>query len=164
MEFPQFKQEVHKTGLELLPHRDPFLFVDELISCDETGCLGRYTFTDKDTAIEGKTVNAFFEGHFPFFPVVPGVVLIEAMAQVAGCAVVERNIAPAGNAAFLLAAVDKVRFRRPVRPGDTLYTVATNLRIMSKLGIFGLKGYVGDTLAVEAEVRCVISTKDKLGI
>ena len=163
MEFPSFKMEVHKSGLELLPHRDPFLFVDELISCDETGCLGRYTFTDPATAIPGKTVNTFFEGHFPFFPVVPGVVLIEAMAQVAGCAVVVRNIVPGDNAAFLLAGVDKVRFRRPVRPGDTLYTVVQNLRVMSKLGIFALKGYVGDTLAVEAEVKCMISTRDKIG-
>ncbi len=163
MDFPSFKQEFHQKGIELLPHRDPFLFVDELIAADETGALGCYTFTDKQTAIPGKTVNAFFDGHFPFYPVVPGVVLVEAMAQVAGCAVVARDQLPKGQAAFLLAAIDKVRFRQPVRPGDKLVTVVTNIKLMSKLGIFGLKGYVGDKLAVEAEVKCVLGTQDKLG-
>ena len=163
MEFPQFKQEVHKTGFQLLPHRDPFLFVDELISCDETGCLGRYTFTDKDTAIPGKTVNAFFEGHFPFYPVVPGVILVEAMAQVAGCGIVARDVLPEGDAAFLLAGVNKVRFRQAVRPGDKLVTVVENGRIFSKIGVFILKGYVNDGLVAEAEITCALGTREKLG-
>ena len=163
MDFPTFNQEFHIKGIDLLSHRDPFLFVDELIAADETGCIGKYTFTDANTAISGKTVNSFFEGHFPFYPVVPGVVLVECMAQVAGCAIVARKLLPEGQAAFLLAAVDKVRFRRPVRPGETLVTVVRNIKVMSKMGVFGMKGYVDDSLAVEAEVKCVLGTKDKLG-
>lgn len=156
MDFPTFKQEFHKPGIELLPHREPFLFVDELIAADETGALGTYTFTLEK--------NDFFRGHFPFYPIVPGVVLIEAMCQVAGAAVVARNLLPEGQAAFILGGVDKVRFRRPVRPGDTLTTVVTNVKIMSKLGVFAFKGYVGDELAAEAEVKCVLGTKDKLPV
>ena len=166
MEFPTFKNEFHKPGIELLPHRAPFLFVDELISADEMGALGKYTFTDAATAIPGKSVNAFFEGHFPGYAVVPGVILIEAMAQVAGAGIVScRFMGDASdNASFLLAKISDVRFRHQVRPGDTLYTVTQNLKIRSGgtsgLGVFGLKGYVNDELAAEAEVTCVLGTMD----
>ena len=162
MEYPKFKEDYNLPGIKLLPHRDPFLFVDELISADETGALGRYTYTDASTAIEGKTVNSFFEGHFPTYPVVPGVVLVESMAQVAGAAVVARKILPEGNAAFLLAKIEDVRFRRPVHPGDTLYTVVENVRVKPKLGVFALKGYVNGELAAEATTTCVLGTMDNM--
>jgi len=160
MELPKFAIECNKAGEELLPHRPPFLFVDRLIACDNGGALGEYTFTAEK--------NDFFKGHFPGFPVVPGVVLVEAMAQVAGASVVVRKVV-GEQASFALATIDAVRFRQPFHPGDKLVTVVEIVRERVPLGIYRLKGYLngepnakGDP-AVEAEVRCMITPAKKEG-
>lgn len=153
MEFPTFEIEYHKPGIELLPHRAPFLFVDELIAADEKGALAKYTYTLEK--------NDFFKGHFPEYPVVPGVVLVETMAQAAGAAVVARKLLGEGTPLFFLAHIDAVKFRRQVRPGDTLFTVVENARVRVPLGVFNLKGYVGDELAVEAVVKCMLGSPKK---
>ncbi len=147
MEFPKFKTVFNKPGIELLPHRDPFLFVDTLLSADETGALGEYTFTAEK--------NEFFKGHFPDYPVVPGVVLIETMCQVGGAAAVARGVL-GSNAAFAFASVENARFRRPVRPGEKLVTVVRIIRERVPLGTYEVKGYVGDELAAEATVKCML--------
>lgn len=147
MEFPKFKTVFNKPGIELLPHRDPFLFVDTLLSADETGALGEYTFTAEK--------NEFFKGHFPDYPVVPGVVLIETMCQVGGAAAVARGVL-GSNAAFAFASVENARFRRPVRPGEKLVTVVKIIRERVPLGTYDVKGYVGDELAAEATVKCML--------
>jgi 3-hydroxyacyl-[acyl-carrier-protein] dehydratase len=154
MEIPAFKNVYNKPGIELLPHRSPFLFVDTLIAADETGAVGEYTYTDEK--------NDFFKGHFPGNPIVPGVVLIESMAQVAGAGLVARGALvtdPSREAVFVLAAVENARFRRPVRPGDRRTTVAPNVKVGSKLGVFAMKGYVNGELACDCQVKCMLGEK-----
>ncbi|MBQ9239165.1 MAG: 3-hydroxyacyl-ACP dehydratase FabZ [Treponema sp.] len=132
----------------LLPHRAPFLFVDEIVSCDEHGSVSTRKFTENDF---------FFAGHFPGYPVVPGVVLIETMAQAGGAALSWQKTFPDGSL-FFLASVDKVKFRHQVRPGDVVRMEITNLRVSARSVKQSGTAYVGDTLAAEAEWLCLVGS------
>ena len=137
------------SGQSILPHQEPFLFLDRVVSHDIQGSVGIVTFgAERD----------FFRGHFPGYPVVPGVILLEAMCQsaAAGVLIGQREGQYAATSDILLfAGADKVRFRRPVRPDETLETHAKVLRVGHGIGRFHVEGYVAGELAAEADVFCV---------
>jgi len=131
---------------KLLPHREPFLFVDEIVQADEKKIIAKHVFTEKEF---------FFKGHFPEYPVVPGVVLVETMAQSGGAGLRKLGIIGDG-ALFFLASVDKVKFRRQVKPGDEVRSEVENLRVSPRMVKQSGKAYVGDELTAEAEWMCLI--------
>ena len=135
----------------LLPHRDPFLFVDEIISADDNGSVSEHTFTENEF---------FFKGHFPEYPVVPGVILCETMAQAGGAALSFQKKVPDGSL-FFFASLDKVKFRNQVRPGDKVRMEITNLRVSTHMIKQAGKAYVGDTLCAEAEWLWLVGNKDQ---
>lgn len=130
----------------LLPHRKPFLFVDEIISADENGSVSEHVFTENEF---------FFKGHFPEYPVVPGVILIETMAQAGGAALSYQKVFEEGSL-FFLATVDKVKFRHQVRPNDKVRLEIKNLRVSKKMIKQSGIAYVGDEVAAEAEWMCLV--------
>ena len=131
---------------KLIPHRAPFLFVDEITEADSEKIVAKHVFTESEF---------FFKGHFPAYPVVPGVILVETMAQSGGAGLRKIGVIPDGGL-FFLATVDKVKFRRQVRPGDEVRSEIVNLRVSPKMIKQSGKAYVGDELAAEAEWMCLV--------
>jgi 3-hydroxyacyl-[acyl-carrier-protein] dehydratase len=142
--------DIHEI-LKLLPHRYPILLVDRVLGI-ETGKSIR--------TLKNVTVNEpFFVGHFPRRPVMPGVLMLEAMAQTAALlSFATAGASPDSNAVYYFAGIDAARFKRPVEPGDQLVMDVELIR--SKAGIYKFKGTarVGDELACEAELMCTMRT------
>jgi 3-hydroxyacyl-[acyl-carrier-protein] dehydratase len=133
---------------KLLPHRAPFLFIEKL--------------TDIVTNVSAtgyKTVGynePFFAGHFPDHPVMPGVLIIEALAQTAGALVMQSLGLDSGNRIVYFMTIEKARFRRPVKPGDMLCMRVKALRRRGPVWRFSGEAYVDDALCAEAEFSAMI--------
>ena len=134
---------------DILPHRYPFLLVDRIEEMDSERVVG----------IKNVSVNEpYFIGHFPDYPVMPGVLITEAMAQVAGVLVLS-SIPDRKSKLVLLAAVDNAKFRRPVRPGDQLRIEMKMLRRKASMAKMAGTATVNGVVVAEAEMLCVLTDR-----
>ncbi|CAH9058396.1 unnamed protein product [Cuscuta europaea] len=145
LRYPSFPTVVDINQImDILPHRYPFLLVDRVIE---------YNPGVSAVAIKNVTINdQFFNGHFPGRPIMPGVLMIEAMAQVGGVVMLQPEVG-GSRSNFFFAGIDKVRFRKPVVAGDTLVMRMTLTKLQKRFGIAKMEGkaYVGGDVVCEGE-------------
>ena len=133
--------------LEYLPHRYPFLLVDRVLSCEP----------GKDiVALKNVTINEpFFNGHFPHYPVMPGVLIIEALAQAAAIlSFLTQNEKPDPNSIYYFVGIDNARFKKPVSPGDALHLHVALDKHKSGLWRHNAQAKVEGELVAEAQLLC----------
>lgn len=135
---------------EYLPHRYPFLLVDRVVELELEADVKRIR------AYKNVTINEpFFNGHFPQHPIMPGVLIIEAMAQAAGILGFKMlDVRPADGTLYYFVGSDKLRFRQPVTPGDQLTLEATFLSVKRGIWKFDCQARVGDKPVCSAEIIC----------
>lgn len=141
--YPCGREDIERV----LPHRDPFVWLSRVVECQP----GEHIVAELDVDPE----LPLFKGHFPTHPVLPGVIIMEALAQAASfCALVER--ADEGALGFF-AGIDKAKFRNQVRPGDTLTLEATIVKSSSRLVVADVEARVGDTVCATAQQKYVLA-------
>jgi beta-hydroxyacyl-ACP dehydratase FabZ len=135
----------------ILPHRYPFLLVDRIVELEAERVVGIKNVTRNEP---------FFQGHFPDFPVMPGVLIVEAMAQAAGVLVL-KSIPDRHRKVVLLVAIEHARFRKPVIPGDTLRLEMSVLKRKASVAKMAGVATVDGVVVAEAEVMCKLADKDE---
>ncbi len=135
--------------MELLPHRYPFLLIDKVVDIDGE---------QSATGIKNVTINEpFFVGHFPQNPVMPGVLILEAMAQTAGAIVLHNQGETAAGGLVYFMSIDRAKFRKPVGPGDVLHIKVEQLNKRRNVCKYEAKAFVDGRLHAEAEVTAMLA-------
>ena len=140
--------DIHEI-LDHLPHRYPFVLIDKVTSMD----LG-----NEITAIKNVTINEpFFPGHFPYHPVMPGVLIVEAMAQAAAILSFKTmNAKPSEESVYYFAGIDKARFKKPVGPGDQIILNVKIDRVLKGIWKYSGTATVSDEVVAEASMMCIL--------
>jgi 3-hydroxyacyl-[acyl-carrier-protein] dehydratase len=138
--------------LDFLPHRYPFLLIDRVVEFEPAKRL---------VAIKNVTINEpFFQGHFPGYPIMPGVLVVEAMAQ-AGGMIMMAAIPDRDQKLVVFTGIERARFRRPVTPGDQLRIEVDVLAFRSRAGRIAGRALVEGKLACEATLTCQVVTRER---
>jgi 3-hydroxyacyl-[acyl-carrier-protein] dehydratase len=140
--------DIHQI-LKKLPHRYPILLVDRVIALEKGKSI---------KALKNVTINEpFFQGHFPYRPVMPGVLMLEALAQAAALLAFDAlGTGPSEDLVYYFAGIDNARFKRPVEPGDQLTLDVEMVRMKAGIFKFNCSASVDGTLAVQAELTCAV--------
>ncbi len=145
--------DIHEI-LEHLPHRYPFVLVDRVLSME----MGKEIVAVKNVSVN----EPFFPGHFPYHPVMPGVLIVEAMAQAAAILSFKTmNIKPTNDSVYYFAGIDNVRFKKPVSPGDQIILNVKIDRILKGIWKYNAVAKVADEVVAEASMMCILKAIEK---
>ncbi|MGQ2965300.1 3-hydroxyacyl-ACP dehydratase FabZ [Methylophilus sp.] len=145
--------DIHEI-LEHLPHRYPFVLVDRVLSME----LGKEIVAVKNVSVN----EPYFPGHFPYHPVMPGVLIVEAMAQAAALLSFKTmNTKPTNDSVYYFAGIDNVRFKKPVSPGDQIILTVKIDRILKGIWKYNAVARVADEVVAEASMMCILKAIEK---